>query len=80
MYKDLEANGPALKAHRLVRQLVTRLSTSGTQIMGLPAEIREMDLDREYPPEKTYQVVDADSSQLRAIAADGREVVRAQES
>ncbi|HEV2146608.1 MAG TPA: DUF4011 domain-containing protein, partial [Longimicrobiaceae bacterium] len=69
MYKDLEANGAAMGAHRLIRQLVTR---SGSQAIGLPAEIRTMELDAEYPPEATFQVVDADSSQLRAIAATAR--------
>jgi very-short-patch-repair endonuclease len=69
MYKDLEANAPAVAAHRLVQQLVTR---SGGEITGLPAEIRAMELDAEYPPESTFQVVDADSSQLRAIAACAR--------
>ncbi|MDP9349800.1 MAG: DUF4011 domain-containing protein, partial [Gemmatimonadota bacterium] len=69
MYKDLEANGGAMAGHRLIRQLVTR---SGGQISGLPPEIRSMELDEEYPPEATFQVVDADSSQLRAIAACAR--------
>ncbi len=69
MYKDLEANAASVAAHRLVKQLVTR---SGGETIGLPAEIREMELDAEYPPESTFQVVDADSSQLRAIAACAR--------
>jgi very-short-patch-repair endonuclease len=69
MYKDLEANADAVAAHRLVQQLVTR---SGGETIGLPAEIRAMELDAEYPPESTFQVVDADSSQLRAIAACAR--------
>jgi very-short-patch-repair endonuclease len=72
MYKDLEANGESLKQHRLIRQLVTRSSNAETQVMGLPGDVREMTLDEEYPPEKTFQVVDADSSQLRAIAASSR--------
>ena len=72
MYKDLEANAAALASHRLVRQLVTRQGSTGDQIVGLPDEIRRMDLDSEYPPERTFQVVDADSSQLRAIAAAAR--------
>jgi hypothetical protein len=72
MYKDLEANAGALASHRLVRQLVTRQGSAGDQVIGLPDEIRRMDLDAEYPPERTFQVVDADSSQLRAIAAAAR--------
>src|SRR5581483_10535538 len=62
MYKDLEVNTPALTNHRLIRQLVTR---SGPYFNGLPPEVRSMDLDRDFPPESTFQVVDADSSQLR---------------
>lgn len=73
MYKDLEANADALVSHRLVRQLVTRRGTTGGHVAGFPDEIRHMDLDVEYPPEQTYQVVDADSSQLRAIAAASRQ-------
>ncbi|MBV9773688.1 MAG: DUF3320 domain-containing protein, partial [Gemmatimonadetes bacterium] len=70
MYKDLEANAPSVARHRLVRRLVGR---AGGQTIGLPPEIRAMDLDAEYPPESTFQVVDADSSQLRAIAACARD-------
>lgn len=69
MYKDLEANGVEFGLHRLIRQLVLR---SGGQIVGLPDEIRSMALDVDFPPESTFQVVDADSSQLRAIAACAR--------
>ncbi len=69
MYKDLETNPQALTSHRLIRQLITR---SGTQIGGLPDDVRSMELDRDYAPEQTFQVVDADSSQLRAIAAVSR--------
>ncbi|HLM19860.1 MAG TPA: DUF4011 domain-containing protein, partial [Acidimicrobiia bacterium] len=63
MYKDLEANADALRAHRLVRQLVAR--TGGDGVLALPDDVRCMELDRDYPPERTFQVVDADSSQLR---------------
>ncbi len=68
MYKDLETNGGAFVGHRLIRQLVTQ---SGTEL-GLPDDVQVLDLDREHPPESTCQVVDADSSQLRAIAAVAR--------
>jgi len=75
MYKDLEANAPAVAAHRLVRQLVGR---DGERVIGLPDDVRRLDLDREFAPETTAQVVDADSSQLRAIAgvARGYDLVR----
>jgi very-short-patch-repair endonuclease len=69
MYKDLDAHTPALMGHRLIRQLITR---TGTQLGGLPGEVQALDLDRDYPPEATFQVVDADSSQLRALAAVSR--------
>jgi very-short-patch-repair endonuclease len=69
MYKDLDGNGAAFGAHRLVRQLVTR---KGGELSVLPDEVREMDLDQAFPPESSAQVVDADSSQLRAIAAVNR--------
>ena len=69
MYKDLEANAEPFSLHRLLRQLVLR---SGSQVVGLPTDISTMDLDEEFSPETTFQVVDADSSQLRAIAACSR--------
>ena len=69
MYKDLEANAAAVAAHRLVRQLVGR---EGDRVIGLPEDVRRLDLDREFAPEATAQVVDADSSQLRAIAGVAR--------
>lgn len=74
MYKDLEQNADALVRHGLIRQLITRAGDvrSGAAI-GLPDDVRQMELDREFPPEQTAQVVDADSSQLRAIAAVARD-------
>jgi very-short-patch-repair endonuclease len=69
MYKDLEANAPAVAAHRLVRQLVGR---EGDRVIGLPDDVRRLELDREFAPEATTQVVDADSSQLRAMAGVSR--------
>ncbi|MDQ6892321.1 MAG: DUF3320 domain-containing protein [Acidobacteriota bacterium] len=69
MYKDLEVNGDSFVAHRLIRRVVTR---SGRHVIGLPEEIRTMDLDEECPPESSFQVVDSDSSQGRALAAAAR--------
>lgn len=66
MYKDLEQNLESIATHRLIRQLVLR---TGPQYDGLPSDIQSLDLDHSLPPEHTFQVVDADSSQLRAIAA-----------
>ncbi len=69
MYKDLEANGPRFEVHRIVSQIVGR---SGPLLTGLPDDVRALALDTDFPPEKAFQVVDADSSQIRAIAAVAR--------
>lgn len=66
MYKDLDTHGPQVRQHRLLRQLVTK---EEARPYGLPAEVESMELDRDYPPESTFQVVDADASQLKVIAA-----------
>lgn len=66
MYKDIEINATAFALHRLIQKLILR---TGPQYDGLPLEIRSLGLDQSLPPENTYQVVDADASQLRAIAA-----------
>ena len=69
MYADLNANSGAILKHRLAQQLVTR---AGAQNLGLPADVQALNLDRDFPPESTAQVVDADASQLRVIAASAR--------
>ncbi len=66
IYKDIEQNEAAFARHPLVRRVVLK---EGEPAHDLPPEIRDLDLDAQYPPENTNQVVDADSSQLRAIAA-----------
>lgn len=66
MYKDMELNATTIAVHRLIRQLILR---TGPQYDGLPSNIQSLDLDQSLPPENTFQVVDADASQLRAIAA-----------
>jgi hypothetical protein len=67
MFKDIEKNTEAFKAHRLVTQLVSKKQSSS--VWRLPAEIQEMNLDKDFPPEETFTILDADSSQLRAMAA-----------
>src|SRR5688572_15075324 len=66
MFKDLEAHAVPIGQHRLIRQLLSR---SGSPVHGLPPEIRNLPLDTAFCPETTHQVVDADSSQMRAAAA-----------
>ncbi len=69
MYKDLEKNAARLAAHSIINRIITR---NGDNFSGLPDDVRSMELDRDFAPEATAQVVDADSSQLRAIAAVAR--------
>jgi very-short-patch-repair endonuclease len=69
MFKDLERNAESIGLHRLIRQLLSR---TATVVHGLPREIRELPLDTQFTPESTFQVVDADSSQMRAAAAVAR--------
>ncbi len=73
MYNDLEAHAQELAAHALVRRLVLhRDETGDAPVAGLPDDVRTLDLDAAFAPESTHQVVDADSSQLRAVAAVAR--------
>jgi len=69
MYKDLETNAEAFGSHPLIKQIILR---SGESIRAMPEEIRLAELDHEFPPERTSQVTNADSSQLRAILAVSR--------
>lgn len=66
MFKDLERHREAYANHRLIRQLATRKGGNG---FGLPDGVASLVLDDAFPAESTFQVVDADSSQLRAVAA-----------
>ena len=70
MYKDIEKNADILAVHKIIRKVITR---SGDHYVKLPQEIDEMELDKEFAPENEHQIVDADSSQLRAIAAVSRQ-------
>jgi very-short-patch-repair endonuclease len=66
IFRDLEANQERFAAHHLVRRIVLN---EAEPVSGLPPDVAKLDLDREYPPEKTAQVLDADSSQMRALIA-----------
>ncbi|MDQ3179975.1 MAG: DUF3320 domain-containing protein [Acidobacteriota bacterium] len=65
MYKDLEKNSGKVAAHKIFQQIINK---QGDTFISLPPEIRELSLDKYFAPEQCVQVVDADSSQLRAIA------------
>lgn len=69
MYKDLEKNEDKLASHEIIHKIINR---SGNHFAGLPQDVHEMNLDKGFAPEDTNQIVDADSSQLRAIAAVSR--------
>ncbi len=69
MYNDIEITAESLAAHPLIRLVTGDPAATESQSGGMPGEVREMDLDEDYAPEATNQVVDADASQLRAMAA-----------
>jgi very-short-patch-repair endonuclease len=69
MYADIAANAERFASHPIIGAIVTR---RGGSPVGLPDDVAHLTLDNDFPPEATGQVVDADSSQLRAIAAVAR--------
>ncbi len=74
MYKDLEIN----EAHYADHAVIQALCAGRNERLGqLPEEVLRADLDEALPPETTFQVLDADSSQQRAILAvkSGRDLV-----
>lgn len=69
MYNDLEANAALLAGHPLVRALAGE--AVGDQLTG--AELPdEAELDEMQPPEKTFHILDADSSQRLCLEAAAR--------
>ncbi|MGH9949382.1 MAG: DEAD/DEAH box helicase, partial [Pyrinomonadaceae bacterium] len=65
IYKDLEKNTEKIASHKIFNQMINK---DGPTYIGLPEGITKLSLDEYFAPEKSLQVVDADSSQLRAIA------------
>lgn len=69
MYKDLERNTDKITDHRIFQMIINRRGEEREEtFIALPDGIRKLDLDKYFAPEDCAQVVDADSSQLRAIA------------
>src|SRR5579884_411312 len=66
MYQDLAANGKRLAEHSLVRALAGDRGALAPPPAGLPAAD---ELDHRVPPEDTFHILDADSSQWEAIEA-----------
>jgi very-short-patch-repair endonuclease len=69
MFKDLERNRDRIASNEFILQLLTGWKR---QEEGEGVEIQEGDLDRRFPPEDTFQVVDADGTQTKAIEAVSR--------
>ncbi len=63
IYKDLEANADLVTQHPIIRA-IAGIKEDNLILEGLPDE---KDVDKIEAPEKTYQVLDADSSQRVAI-------------
>ncbi len=63
IYKDLEANAPLVTQHPIIRA-IAGIKEDSLILDGLP---EEKDVDKIEPPDKTYQVLDADSSQRVSI-------------
>ena len=63
IYKDLEANSQLVTMHPIIRA-IAGIKEDGLIVSGLP---EEKDLDKIEVPAKTYQVLDADSSQRVSI-------------
>ena len=68
MYRDLDRYEERLRAHHVV-QAMCRDEEGQTGPTGLPPEIKDASLDEKMSPWSSVQVLDADSSQQRAMLA-----------
>ncbi len=66
MYRAMTDHAAQLAAHPVIQALATG---RGERVRQLPGEIRDAQLDAVFIPEATSQVLDADSSQQRALLA-----------
>lgn len=71
MYRDMEENEEHYTGHTMIQNL----SGVGGEapIAGLPGDVKNADLDEEMAPWSSVQVLDADSSQQRAMLAVRKE-------
>lgn len=67
MYRDLERNEGLFREHPIIRAVCGEGEAGAAA--GLPPEVAEADLDEEMAPWSSVQVLDADSSQQRAVLA-----------
>ena len=63
IYKDLDTNGTVIMQHPIIRK-IAGIKDEQLETVSLP---EEKDVDDIQPPEKTFQVLDADSSQRVSI-------------
>lgn len=71
MYKDLEEHADLAKAH----PIIAALASDNSLLPSIPEDLPTADdLDEQIPPQETYQILDADSSQQEAIIAAKRGV------
>lgn len=71
MYRDIERNAGRYRENRLIQVFSRQQTLHETEpsYFQLPPNLLEADLDKEMSPWDTVQVVDADSSQQRAMLA-----------
>lgn len=66
MYQDLQANSNLMAEHPLIRAIAGNLEA----LPPAPSDLPSTDeLDEKLPPARTFHILNADSSQLEAIAA-----------
>jgi hypothetical protein len=64
IYKDLDTNAGVITQHPIIRKIAGIKDEQQLETVSLP---EEKDVDNIQPPEKTFQVLDADSSQRVSI-------------
>ena len=67
MYKDLEKHEKEIIENKIVEKICNPLGSVGVE--SISNELPEFDLDQTIFPKKTFQILDADSSQQKAIYA-----------
>jgi very-short-patch-repair endonuclease len=72
MYRDIERHEQRFRDHRVVK-VICREGDRTHAPEGLPRDVADADLDHEMSPQAAIQVLDADSSQQRAILAVRKE-------
>lgn len=66
IYRDMKQNMDDIMAHPIVRLLAEGPASISAQNFSFPP-IKDTDLDRKYPPEKTPCILDADATQRKCL-------------